>query len=52
MKTKAILFIPLLTLLCGCYPNPTDDDYCVVPVVNNRDITKEVEDPFKPKAGF
>ncbi len=52
MKKQHLLYLVLLTILSGCYPNPTDDDFCVVPVVNNRDITKEVEDPFKPKASF
>lgn len=49
---KLVLAMPLITLLYGCYPNPTEDDFCVVPIVNNRDITKEKEDPFKPKAAF
>jgi len=31
------------TALCvtGCYRMPTGDDHCVIPVVNNRDITRE-----------
>jgi hypothetical protein len=49
---KTVLLIPLASILCGCYPNPTDDDFCVVPIVNNRDITKEKDDPFRPKASF
>lgn len=33
-------FAGLLVLLAtSCYRMPNDDDYCVIPTTNNRDIT-------------
>lgn len=40
MTSFAMLFIMILTL-AGCYKMPTDQDYCVLPTTNNRNVTRE-----------
>lgn len=54
---KKIIFFSLMTLLAfnltGCYRMPTDDDYCVVPTTNNRDITRErTESSHVPQVNY
>ncbi|MBA3815216.1 MAG: hypothetical protein H0X29_01590 [Parachlamydiaceae bacterium] len=43
---KQLIKISLLTLfvatcLTSCYRMPTDDDYSLIPMTNNRDFTRE-----------
>jgi hypothetical protein len=46
---KYIIF--LLPLLVSCYRMPTEDDYSVVPLTNNRDITQEKVNPLPQLGG-
>lgn len=42
----------LLLTLCSCYTMPTDDDYSVVPMINNKDVTKEKSQSATPQMGY
>ncbi|MFA6916745.1 MAG: hypothetical protein WC222_10145 [Parachlamydiales bacterium] len=38
--TLALLLVTITTLT-SCYRMPTDQDYCVLPTTNNRNVTRE-----------
>lgn len=53
MKFKIIIACILLCSLNSCYRMPTEDDYSLLPNVNNPDITREkAKNPFAPAARF
>ena len=52
MKMKIFLVITLSASCCGCYKMPTDDDYSVVPTINNRDVTREKSQGPAPQVGY
>lgn len=39
-------------LLAGCYRMPTEDDYSIVPVTNNPDITREKSGNVMPNMKY
>lgn len=41
LLTRMIFFSLISMSLWGCYRMPTDDDYSLIPMTNNRDFTKE-----------
>lgn len=47
--------ITLFTLICaslwGCYRMPTEDDYSMIPLTNNRDFTREKQQAL-PGVGY
>lgn len=46
---KGILICVLISLFSSCYRMPGDDDYSVIPTINNRDVTREVDgNPLMP----
>lgn len=52
MKKYLLLSIIILSLT-SCYRMPTDDDYCLVPNLNNPDITREKSsNSLAPGLGF
>lgn len=39
---KPLLFLAVLFSLSSClYKMPEEDDYCLIPTVNNPDVTRE-----------
>lgn len=36
-----LFFIVLANSLSSCYRMPTEDDYSLIPMTNNRDFTRE-----------
>lgn len=40
-----------ITALTSCYRMPTDDDYSLIPMTNNRDFTREKSDGI-PGVGY
>lgn len=52
MKTL-ICAILLLTAVTSCYRMPTEDDYCVTPLTNNPEITRESpQQQLMPQVGY
>ncbi len=45
---KMLVLILLICSLTSCYRMPTDEDYCVIPTTNNRNITREKLTPALP----
>ena len=41
MLSRILLMCALVVGCCGCYKMPTEDDYSVVPTINNKDVTRE-----------
>lgn len=39
-------------LLTGCYPMPTDEDFCVIPTTNNPDVTRAREEGLTPNMSY
>jgi hypothetical protein len=53
MLKKIILVLAVISCCTGCYRMPTDDDYCLVPNLNNPDITREKgNNSMAPNLGF
>lgn len=46
------LFLIATFILSACYRIPNEDDYSVVPSVNNPDLTREKSSGFMPNMGF
>jgi len=49
---KAILISFCMILFTGCYPMPTDEDFCVIPTTNNPDVTRAKEDSLTPNMSY
>lgn len=49
---KILSAILALSFLNSCYPMPTNDDYSIVPLTNNRDFTKEGASPLIPNMDY
>jgi hypothetical protein len=53
MLKKIMLSFLFCSCLTGCYRMPTDDDYCLVPNLNNPDITRDKgNNSMMPNMGF
>lgn len=49
---KLLLLIVVLSgFNIGCYRMPTEDDYCVIPMTNNRDLQRK-ESQIMPSVGY
>lgn len=52
MDKILVLFLVMMSV-CGCYRMPTEEDYSVVPMTNNMDVTREKpSNNFTPNVGF
>lgn len=49
---NAIFFAIILGCLTACYRMPDENDYSVVPMVNNPDFTREGTNPLMPNMGM
>lgn len=52
MIQKLFLFLVTSLSLSACYRMPTEDDYCLVPNVNNPSITREKSGSAMPNLKY
>lgn len=48
----SLFSLGLLLVLTGCYAMPNDDEFCVVPTVNNPSVTNAKNDSPIPQLGY
>jgi hypothetical protein len=52
MKQFTLFFILSSLLLTGCYRYARDDDFSIVPMTNNPDVTRESQGTATPNVAF